>query len=176
MITRKFLTASAVVLLALGLAYFALFNAATPRQNVSADAGKLIFAAAFPDPQGVKQPLTQWRGKVVVLNFWAPWCPPCRKEMPGFVELQRKYGERGLIFIGIALDTRENVLAYLRENALNYPILLGQDDAVELSSAIGNTQGGLPFSAVLDRQGKVIAAQVGEFREEKLEKLIVPLL
>jgi len=177
MATRKSLIVAVALLLALGAAYFALFSiGSTPRQNVGAEAGKLIFAAAFPDPQGVKQPLEQWRGKVVVVNFWAPWCPPCRKEMPGFVELQRKYGERGLIFIGIALDTRENVLAYLRENAINYPVLLGQDDAVELSSAIGNTQGGLPFSAVIDRQGKIIAAQVGELREEKLEKLIAPLL
>jgi thiol-disulfide isomerase/thioredoxin len=177
MAAAKSLVAAAALLLVLGGGYFALFGVDnTSRQTISADADKLIFAAAFPDPQGVKQPLAQWRGKVVVLNFWAPWCPPCRKEMPGFVELQRKYGEHGLIFIGIALDTRESVLAYLRENAINYPILLGQDEAVALSSAIGNHQGGLPFSAVLDRRGKIIAAQVGALNEEKLEKLITPLL
>jgi thiol-disulfide isomerase/thioredoxin len=173
---RHFIIAIAILLALLG-GYFGLLNVGdSPRQITSEDAGKLVFAAAFPDTQGVTQPLAQWRGKVVVLNFWAPWCPPCLKEMPGFVELQRKYGERGLIFIGIALDTKENVQSYLRKNSINYPILLGQDDAVELSSAIGNARGGLPFSAVIDRQGNIVAAQVGMLKEEKLEKLITPLL
>ncbi len=177
MTTTKSLIAVAALSLAMGGAYFALFNAGeAPLQTVGADAGQRVFASSFPDPQGSVQPLAQWRGKVAVVNFWAPWCPPCRKEMPGFVELQRKYGDRGLIFIGIALDGKENVLAFLRENPLNYPILLGQDDAVELAAAIGNSQGGLPFSVVLDRKGEIIAAQVGELKEDRLEKLIVPLL
>jgi len=173
---RHFIIAIVILLALLG-GYFGLFNSgAAPIQSTGADAGKLVFAATFPDPQGVPQPLAQWRGKVVVLNFWAPWCPPCLKEMPGFVELQRKYGERGLVFVGIALDTRENVQAYLRENAINYPILLGQDDAAELSGAIGNRQSALPFSAVIDREGTIVAAQAGMLKEEKLEKLITPLL
>lgn len=173
---RHFLIAIAILLALLG-GYFGLPSLGnSPSQSVSADAEKLIFASAYPDLQGVAQPLAQWRGKVVVLNFWAPWCPPCIKEMPGFVELQRKYRDRGLIFVGIALDTKENVQAYLRGNAVNYPILLGQDDAVELSSAVGNHRNGLPFSAILDRQGKIVAAQVGMLKEEKLEKLIMPLL
>jgi len=175
--STKSLIAAAALALVLGGAYFALFNAKeAPQQTISADAGQQIFASSFPDPQGTVQPLAQWRGKVVVLNFWAPWCPPCRKEMPGFVELQRKYGDRGLVFIGIALDTRDNVQAFLRENAINYPILLGEDSAVELSAAIGNRQGGLPFSAIIDREGRIIAAQVGELKEDRLEKLIAPLL
>ena len=166
-----------IILIALIAASFGLFSSGdTPRQTTSADAGKLIFAASFPDLQGVPQPLAQWRGKVVVLNFWAPWCPPCLKEMPGFIELQRKYGERGLIFVGLALDSKESVQNYVRDNAINYPILLGQDAAAELSNAIGNSQGGLPFSTIIDRQGNVVAARVGALDEKRLEALIVPLL
>lgn len=135
-----------------------------------------VWATTLPDLAERPQPLKQWLGKVVVLNFWAPWCPPCRKEIPGFVELQRKYGDRGLIFIGIAPDSRDNVVAFLSENAINYPILIGQDNAMELSAAIGNRQGGLPFSAVIDRNGRIIDAQVGELKEDRLEKLITPLL
>lgn len=175
--SAKSLIAVAALALALGGAYFALFNAGeAPRQSVSADAGQLIFASSFPDPQGIVQPLAQWRGKVVVLNFWAPWCPPCRKEIPGFVELQRKYGDRGLIFVGIAPDSRDNVAAFLRENAINYPILLGEDSAMELAAAIGNRQGGLPFSVIIDRNSRIIDAQVGELKKDRLEKLITPLL
>ena len=173
---RHFIVAIAILLLLLG-AYFGL-PGSNDSQNplVSAEAEKRVFTSAYPDLQGVTQPLAQWRGNVIVLNFWAPWCPPCVKEMPGFVELQRKYRDRGLIFVGIGLDTRENIQDHLRKNTVNYPILLGQDDAVELSSAIGNHEGGLPFSVIIDRQGKIVIAKVGMLREEKLEKLITPLL
>jgi len=173
---RHFIIAIALLLVLLG-GYIVLPGLGdTPNQSVGADAEKRLFAAAYPDMQGIVQPLAQWRGKVVVLNFWAPWCPPCIREMPGFVELQRKYRERGLIFVGIALDSKENVQTYLRDNTVNYPILLGQDDAVELSNAIGNHRNGLPFSAILDRRGNIVAAQVGMLQKTKLEKLIIPLL
>lgn len=168
---------AAAILFALAGGYFALFNAGgAPQADLDAQAGEQVFAATFPDPQGVAQPLAQWRGKVVVLNFWATWCPPCRKEMPGFVKLQQKYGAQGLVFIGIAIDSRENVQAFLRESPVNYPILIGQDSAVELSAAIGNRQGGLPYSVLIDRQGKLLASHVGELSEEALEKLLPPLL
>lgn len=173
---RHFFIAAAI-LLALAGGYFALFSAGSaPQADLDAQAGEQAFAAAFPDTQGIVQPLAQWRGKVVVLNFWATWCPPCRKEMPGFVKLQQKYGAQGLVFIGVAIDSRENVQAFLRENPINYPILIGQDSAVELSATLGNRQGGLPYSVLLDRQGKLIASHVGELSEETLEKLLPPLL
>lgn len=175
---RHFFIAAAI-LFALAGGYFALFNAGSaPPQGADADAqaGEQVFAAAFPDAQGAVQPLAQWRGKVMVLNFWATWCPPCRKEMPGFVKLQQKYGAQGLVFIGVAVDTKENVQAFLRETPINYPILIGPDSAVELSAALGNRQGGLPYSVILDRQGKLIASHVGELSEDKLEEFLLPLL
>jgi len=168
-----------LILAVLGSAYAVLLGTSQPqgiRQVVSTDAEKHIFAAAFPDLAGQRQPLAQWRGKVVVLNFWATWCPPCRQEIPGFVKMQEQYGDRGLIFIGLALDEKDKVQAFVRENAVNYPILLGDDSAYELAGAIGNQQGGLPFSAVLDRSGKIVAAKVGGLSEKDLERLVAPLL
>jgi thiol-disulfide isomerase/thioredoxin len=175
---RNFFIATAI-LFALAGGYFALFSVGSaPQQDAVADAqaGEKVFAAAFPDAQGVSQPLAQWRGKVVVLNFWATWCPPCRTEMPGFVKLQEKYGEQGLVFIGVAIDSRENVQAFLLENPINYPILIGPDSAVELSAALGNRQGGLPYSVILDRQGNLVASHIGELPEDKLEEFLLPLL
>ncbi len=165
-----------LILALLGGAFVALFQAAPPAQSIRADAEKRLFAASFPDLAGRSQPLAQWRGKVLVVNFWATWCPPCRQEMPGFVALQRKYGARGLTFIGIALDEGAKVRAFVTENEVNYPVLLGEDDAVDLARAIGNDRGGLPFSALLDRNGKIVAAKVGAWDEKKLEALIEPLL
>lgn len=168
-----------LILAALGGGYFALFQGGQSqgaRQTVAVDAEKALFAAAFPDLEGRSQALSQWRGKVMVLNFWATWCPPCRQEMPGFIKLQEKYGQHGLVFVGLALDEAAKVRSFVQENAVNYPVLIGDDRAYELAGAIGNQQGGLPFSVLLDRSGKIVAAKVGAWDEKKLESLIEPLL
>ena len=175
---RKFVFPLLILAILAGV-LFALFQSNTPdgpRQTVSADAGQHIFAAAFPDLAGKSQPLSQWRGKVIVLNFWASWCPPCRQEMPGFITLQDKFRERGLVFIGLALDERAKVQSYLQESPVNYPILIGDDSAFDLAGAIGNQQGGLPFSVLLDRDGRIVAAKIGAWDENKLGGLIEPLL
>ncbi|MFA5081845.1 MAG: TlpA disulfide reductase family protein, partial [Hydrogenophilaceae bacterium] len=85
-----------------------------------------VWAAALPDLAGRSQAIGQWRGKVMVLNFWAPWCPPCRKEIPGFIRLQRQYGAQGLQFVGVALDAADKVGAYADAEAIPYPLLLGE--------------------------------------------------
>jgi thiol-disulfide isomerase/thioredoxin len=113
---------------------------------------------------------------VVVLNFWAPWCPPCREEIPDFIKLQDKYHERGLVFIGVALDEKIKVQAFADEMGINYPILLGEMEAVDLARKIGNRLGGLPFTVIVDRNGKIIASEVGGLTLDRLEKMVLPLL
>jgi thiol-disulfide isomerase/thioredoxin len=148
-------------------------NGPAVARGSSADA---VFAASFKDLEGKPQALSQWRGKVMVLNFWAPWCPPCREEMPDFIRVQEKYRDRGLVFVGLALDEQDKVSAFADEMGVNYPILLGELEAVELARNIGNRLGGLPFTAVIDRRGKVVFTQVGGLNQAHLEKVIVPLL
>src|SRR5437867_6123922 len=97
-----------------------------------ADAAAL-FALSLPDAQGTRQSLNQWRGKVLVVNFWATWCDPCREEMPQFIQAQRELGPRGLQFVGIAVDQPDKVLQFAEELGLNYPALIGGYDAIELS-------------------------------------------
>lgn len=135
-----------------------------------------VWAAELSDLAGQRQPLGQWRGRVVVLNFWAPWCPPCREEIPGFIRLQQKYGAQGLQFLGVALDRPEPVQAYVQANGINYPILLGGMEAVLLGQAAGNPRGGLPYTLILDRQGRPVTTLLGAVSEQRLEALIRPLL
>lgn len=138
-------------------------------------AAETVMAVRLADLKGQLQPLAQWRGRVLVVNFWATWCTPCREEIPMFVRLQDKYRAQGLQFVGIAIDQSDKVQAFSREFAINYPILIGGIETVELSRQAGNRIGALPFTLVIDRGGKIAATQLGEFKEAKLDAVIQPL-
>lgn len=135
-----------------------------------------VWAASLPDLADKPQPLKQWLGKVTVVNFWAPWCPPCRKEIPGFIRLQERLGAQGLQIVGVALDDKDKVQAYADGAGMDYPILLGDMQAVELGQAAGNRLGGLPYTVVFDRKGNPVATLVGEVSEARLEGIVKPLL
>ncbi len=129
---------------------------------------------SLPDLDGFPREIGEWQGRVLLLNFWASWCQPCRREMPAFVRLQQAYGEQGVQFIGIALDERQAVRDFLGELevAVNYPILLGGDKAIEIAKAYGDELGVLPYTVVVDRQGRIVHLQYGEMNEAQAEKLI----
>jgi len=131
---------------------------------------------AFDDLDGRKRQANEWMGKVLVLNFWATWCPPCRKEIPAFVEYQQLYGDKGLQFVGIAVDRPDAVKDFVDDVSVGYPLLMGDVRAVELSRSLGNRFGGLPFTVVFDREGRVRFRQAGEVTREMLESRILPLL
>lgn len=131
---------------------------------------------SLPDQDGVTHKLSEWDGKVLVINFWATWCPPCRKETPAFVELQDKYGAQGLQFIGVAIDEKENVENFADTYGVNYPMLLGDLEAINISKAYGNRFGSLPYTVIVDRQGKINFIQRGELLETTAEEKIKALL
>jgi thiol-disulfide isomerase/thioredoxin len=137
---------------------------------------RALMAIELPDAHGRLQRIDQWRGKVVVVNFWATWCAPCREEMPEFVKAQAADGGRGLQFVGIAVDQADKVRQYAAQIGLNYPTLIGGLGAMELSKSLGNRLVALPFTVVLDRQGHVVHTQLGEFKRAKLDAVIAPLL
>jgi thiol-disulfide isomerase/thioredoxin len=126
----------------------------------------------YPDLDGDLRKLSEWQGKVVVLNFWATWCPPCREETPLFVALQEEYGSRGVQFIGLAIDEPEAVQTFVDTYGVEYPILLGDIDAAELSRQLGNRFGGLPFTVIVDRDGRIAARHFGGLKREQLEPLL----
>ncbi|MDQ2963832.1 MAG: TlpA family protein disulfide reductase [Pseudomonadota bacterium] len=135
-----------------------------------------LLALSLPDTQGTPQSLRQWSGKVLVVNFWATWCEPCREEMPEFVRAQRELGPQGLQFVGIAIDQRDKVVQFAKELDLNYPALIGGYDAMDLSKPLGNRLAALPFTVILDRNGQVAHTQLGPLKPAKLRSIVANLL
>ncbi|MDP1644287.1 MAG: TlpA disulfide reductase family protein [Thiobacillus sp.] len=138
-------------------------------QAPAAPAVAALWRLGFPDIRGREQPLSQWRGQVVVLNFWASWCAPCREEMPDFVALRTQYRPRGVEFVGIAIDNSANVAQFLQRQPVNYPILIGEGAAHSLTRQLGNPSGALPFTIVLDRDGNIVLSHLGRLPRATLE-------
>ena len=128
-----------------------------------------LWQLSFPDPQGQPQALSQWRGQVVVLNFWASWCAPCREEMPDFEALRTQYRGDGVEFVGIAIDNPGNVAQFLQRQPVSYPILVGEGAAHALARTLGNPSGALPYTIVFDRDGKVVLSHLGRLPRATLE-------
>lgn len=126
------------------------------------------------------QPLSvdEWAGQVVLVDFWASWCVPCREEMPAFNRLRAEYGEQGFEVVGIAADDLDKVQAFLDEVPVNFPIIYGDVDSVmKIAAEYGNNFGGLPFSAVIDRDGNVRYVQrPGTVTFEDVEAVVRTLL
>jgi thiol-disulfide isomerase/thioredoxin len=141
----------------------------TPR---AVDAGKPPLAAkqlaatlpefSLMDREGRTRSLHDWAGKSLVINFWATWCAPCRKEIPLLQKLQRERAGEGFQVIGIAVDFSEPVLAYAGQMKIEYPLLIGEQDALDAVSAFGIEMVGLPFTVFSDHQGRIVAAHMGE--------------
>ncbi len=137
--------------------------------------GDKLLAAAFYDLNGQRQSLSQWRGKVLVVNFWATWCSPCRAEIPGFIELHRELADRGVQFVGIAIDQGVKVKDFARELGVNYPLLIGEDGALELQRQLGDQAGVLPFTVVLDSSGRLVTRHQGGMSAKQLRSILLPL-
>lgn len=166
----------AVVAIAAGVALNQWYGGNFFATKAPATAAQTILALNLPDLDQKPQPLTQWRGKVLVVNFWATWCAPCREEIPMFVKMQEKYRGQGVQFVGIAIDQPDKTAAFAREFGVNYPLLIGGFDVVDLSRNAGNQQRGLPFTLIFDRGGEIKTTQIGELKQEKLEASLRPLL
>ena len=131
---------------------------------------------ALPALGGDKFDFKRLRGKVVLVNFWATWCPPCLKEIPGFIRLQEKYGKAGLQFVGISVDNPEAVARFWQDMKINYPLLLADDTTYDLMAAYGNARGGLPYSVLISIDGTIVATRLGAYDEVELENILQPLL
>ena len=127
------------------------------------------------DMNGQKVSLASFKGKVIVLDFWATWCPPCKAEIPGFVELQQAYGEKGLQVVGVSVDdTPDKLKPFAEEFKMNYPVLVGLDRD-DLQDAYG-PMWGIPTTFVISRDGRICRKNSGLVGKAKYETDIKGLL
>ena len=138
--------------------------------------GLSVFELTLKDLNGKTQSLAQWRGKVLIVNYWATWCHPCREEMPGFSRLQDKYRDKDIQFVGISIDTVDKIIEFQKTTPVNYPLLIGDISIMESSAKLGNTRQALPFTAVFDREGRLSATKLGRLSEPELEGQLKELI
>ena len=136
----------------------------------AAGATDRLWREAYTTPQGQPLSLAEWRGRKVVVNFWASWCPPCVKEMPQFDRFHRSHGPQGWQVVGIAIDRPEAVREFLAKTPVGFPIAIAGFAGAELMAELGNPAGGLPFTVVLDAQGAVVQRKLGETNYEELAR------
>jgi peroxiredoxin len=130
----------------------------------------------LPDLSGKQHSIKEWQGKVLVINFWATWCPPCLKEMPEFVSMQNEHSSKGLQFIGIALDEPEPIKEFVDSHKITYPILLGEDQGMKIAHDLGNIVNTVPFTVVADKNGSVVKSHMGSLTRAELLTIVSPLL
>ncbi len=130
-----------------------------------------------PDPDiasrsGKFHNIKEWDDNIIFLNFWATWCPPCKKEIPAFIELQKAYGEQGFQILGAALDNAEAVMEYAKEIGINYPLLLVENEGIGLAKRYGNGIGILPYTVIINREGEVTHTITGELSKKRAKKIL----
>lgn len=140
-----------------------------PRGLEVAREGDIAPDIVLPDLDGEARALGEWRGQPLLINFWASWCGPCIEEMPLLDEFARDEGPDGVQVLGIALDDRDAVLAFLDSLPVEYPIVLDQPGPADSSVQLGNSRGVLPYSVLLDAEGRVVREKLGVFTRRELD-------
>jgi thiol-disulfide isomerase/thioredoxin len=119
------------------------------------------------DRNGKPTPVATWAGKSLVLNFWATWCAPCRREIPLLKALSSEWAPRGVEIVGVAVDHRDQVAAYVNDLRIAYPILVGEEDALDVAAKFGIDSPVFPFTVFTDRRGEVVTLYVGELHQQE---------
>jgi len=166
--------ALALLLLASGIAGFLLYQGLAG--GGFGTQARPAPAFELPDLDGVARSSDEWDGDIQVVNFWATWCPPCIREIPLLVEIQDEYRDRGVTVIGIAVDETEAVAEFAAGFAFNYPVVVGQEEAMNLAQAYAENFIGLPFTAFTDRSGRIRHIHTGEIHREEIEEILSRLL
>ncbi len=126
----------------------------------------------LPDVEGNARDFSEWSGKHRLLNFWATWCAPCRREIPLLKAFQEEHGDAGFQIIGIAVDFPEEVAKYAESAEFNYPILVGQEDAMAIAETSGVEFIGMPFTMIVAADGELLNSHMGEIHKEDLEHIV----
>jgi thiol-disulfide isomerase/thioredoxin len=173
------LIAYLTILIILGLAvrHFAINPIYdNPANNKAKISSAPLFTTPLTNIQGTQQNLSEYKGKIIVLNFWATWCPPCREEMPELSQLQQEYKNRNVVVLGIAEDELPLVKEYLQSSPVTYPVFIAENEAMNLGTNLGNDKGVLPYTVIIGADGSVIDTFYGRITKPLLETSLQNLL
>lgn len=162
----------AVLFSAIGI-YFSINHYGNPPAPTSA--ADILFAQSLPDVTGKTQTLQQWKGKILLVNFWATWCPPCIEEMPELTALQTELAGKNVQIIGIGVDSSDNIHQFASKYKITYPLYIAGMGSVELSRQLGNQAGGLPYTLLISPDGQVRKTFLGRLNIAKLRQELATL-
>lgn len=164
-----------ILIAAIGFSFRYFYSDSHSQKNNSA-ATKALFAATFPDEKGHPQALKNYAGKIVVLNFWATWCEPCREEMPELSKINEAYKSKNLIVLGVAIDDVAAVNDFLKETKVNYPLFAADMQGMEIATNLGNDKAVLPYTVIIKPDGSVAKTYFGRISKTLLEETLKTLL
>lgn len=121
------------------------------------------------DMQGQQRSIRSWPGKSMIVNFWATWCAPCRREIPLLKKIQAEHGTEGFQIVGVAVDFRDDVLKYAQEIGIDYPVLIGEQDGLDAVNKFGQGSLGFPFTVFTDNQQRIVMFHLGEIRPDQVD-------
>lgn len=147
-----------------------------PPLDPSEIAPAALLSAPFTDASGAAATLGRFQGKVMVVNFWATWCAPCREEMPAFARLQTRWAGRGVQFVGLSAEEPEAVARFGREMGITYPLWVGGDQVGAVARRLGNRLGVLPFTVLIGPGGEVLERKVGAYNEADLAQRLAKIV
>lgn len=142
----------------------------------SPELGRKILESRVTGLDGAPASLTAYRGRILVVNYWATWCAPCREEIPMFVRLQQEYAAKNVQFVGISIDQVDKVREFAKEFKVDYPLVIGGIDAMDLSREAGNKAGVLPYTLVIGPSDRIVAHLLGGISEARMRATLQPLL
>lgn len=128
-----------------------------------------FFTLALQSPTGEQAVLKRYEGKVIIVNFWATWCPPCREEMPDLSAVYEQYQDKNVVVLGLAIDELEAVKTFQTETPVSYPLYIAEDEGMPLSAQLGNRKGVLPYTAIIDNSGQVAWTFYGKVDQKMLQ-------
>ena len=167
---REALILSAVGIAATGAGF--LVGPAILKLGGEGGQSKALFEAKFSDLDGKIRQLDEWKATVLLCNFWATWCAPCREEIPLLIDMRAKYAPSGFEVVGIAIDNVDKVRQFASFMKIPYPVLVAGADGLELMRRLGNSGGGLPYTVVTDRDGAVVRRKLGALKAPELDDIL----
>lgn len=167
---------SAIVLfITVAAVTFYLISGQTTENDANTASTDELFAMSLPDENGQQQAISQWKDKIIVLNFWATWCPPCREEMPELSALNTEWHDKNVIVLGIALDEISLIKEFDEEKNISYPLLAAEETGANLAFNLGNDKSALPFTVIIKPDGTIAKTYFGRISKALLEETLVKL-